>query len=263
MNKRTPKRADEIFTLAGKTAIITGGSRGLGKEIAVGLGEMGAKVVITARREEWLTPSSEELNAQGIECLAIQTDVTKPEDVKRMVAQTLSKWGKIDILVNNAGITWGAPSEDMPPDKWDAVLNTNAKGTFICSQQVGKAMINSGGGSIINVASLSGLSAVDPKVMQAIGYQASKAAIIIITKQLAVEWAKHHIRVNAIAPFFFSTRMTKDVTQRIEKEFLHLVPMGRLGREGELKGVVVFLASEASSYITGQVITIDGGTSAW
>lgn len=263
MNKDTRKRANEIFTLEGKTAIVTGGSRGLGKEIAVGLGEMGARVVITARREEWLTPAYEEINALGIECIAVQADVAKPDDVERMVSETLSQWGKIDILVNNAGITWGAPPEDMPLDKWDAVLNTNAKGTLICCQHVGKEMIKNQGGSIINVTSLSGISAVDPKVMQAIGYQASKAAIIIITKQLAVEWAKHNIRVNAIAPFFFKTRLTKDVTQRLEEEFIHLVPMGRLGQEGELKGVVVFLASQASSYITGQVVTIDGGFSAW
>jgi len=253
----------ELFNLSEKVAIVTGGSRGLGKEMAVGLGEAGAKVTITARREEWLTPACEELKGLGIECLAVKADVAKPEDVKRFVAETLQRWGKIDILVNNAGITWGTPAEDMPLDKWDAVLDTNAKGTLICSQQVGKEMMKQGGGNIINVASITGLLAVDPRFMQAIGYQASKAAVVVMTKQLAVEWAKYNIRVNAIAPFFHPTRMTKDIIQQAEKEILEHVPMGRLGREGEIKGAILFLASEASSYITGQVINLDGGMSAW
>ncbi|MBA7653858.1 NAD-dependent glycerol dehydrogenase [subsurface metagenome] len=257
------RHVSEIFNLSGKIAIVTGGSRGLGKEIAVGLGEAGAAVVITARREEWLMPTCEEIKGLGIECLAVKADIAKLEDVKHIVAGTLRQWRKIDILVNNAGVTWGAPVEDMPLDKWDTVLETNAKGTLICSQQVGKEMIKQGGGNIINVASTFGLLAVDPRAMQAIGYQASKAAIIVMTKQLAVEWAKYNIRVNAIAPSFFTTRMTKDVIQRAEKEIIQHVPMGRLGEEGELKGAVLFLASEASSYITGQVINIDGGMSAW
>lgn len=219
--------------------------------------------MITARREEWLKTAYEEINGLGIECLAIKADVTKIQDVGRVVTETLDKWENIDILVNNAGITWGAPPEDMPLDKWDAVLNTNAKGTLICCQQVGREMIKRKRGSIINVASTTGLLAVDPRAMQAIGYQASKAAIIIITKQLAVEWAKHNIRVNATAPFFFRTRVTEAVIRRAEKELVQHIPMGRLGQEGELKGAVLFLASEASSYITGQVINIDGGLTAW
>ena len=257
------RHVDELFNLAGKVAIITGGSRGIGKEIAVGLGEAGAKVIITARREQWLTPTCEELEGLGVECLPIVADIARLGDVKRLVAEALQRWGKVDILVNNAGITWGAAPEDMPLDKWDAVLDTNAKGTFICSQQVGPQMMKQRGGNIINVASTTGLLAVDPRAMQAIGYQASKAAIIAMTKQLAVEWAKHNIRVNAIAPFFFKTRMTESVTQRAADELIQHIPMGRFGQEGELKAAVLFLASDASSYITGQVINIDGGMSAW
>lgn len=253
----------ELFNLSGKVAIVTGGSRGLGKEIAVGLGEAGAKVTITARREEWLTPAYEELKGMGIDCLSVKADIAKVEDVKHFVAETLQRWGKIDILVNNAGVTWGTPAEDMSLEKWDVVMNTNAKGTFICCQQIGKEMIKQGGGNIVNVASISGQLAVDPRFMQAIGYQASKAAVVIMTKQLAVEWAKHNIRVNAIAPFVYPTRMAQGMIQKKEKEIIGHVPMGRLGREGELKGVVLFLASEASSYITGQTINIDGGMSAW
>lgn len=253
----------KLFDLSGKVAIVTGGSRGLGKEIAVGLGEAGARVTITARREEWLTPAYEELKGLGIDCLSVKADIAKVEDVERLVAETLQRWGKIDILVNNAGVTWGTPAEDMSLEKWDVVMNTNAKGTFICCQQIGKEMIKQGGGNIVNVASISGRLAVDPRFMQAIGYQASKAAVIIMTKQLAVEWAKHNIRVNAIAPFVYPTRMAQGMIQKKEKEIIGHVPMGRLGREGELKGVVLFLASEASSYITGQTINIDGGMSAW
>lgn len=263
MNAETLRPANQLFSLEGKIAIVTGGSRGVGKEIAVGLGEMGAKVVITARREEWLAEAQKELGELGIECLAVKADVAKSEDMKRVVDESLSRWGKIDILVNNAGMTWGAPLAEMPLDKWDAVINTNAKGALICSQQVGKEMIRSNSGTIINVASTTGLLAVDPNIMQAIGYQASKAAIIVMTKQFAVEWAKYNIRVNAIAPFFFNTRMTKDITKRAEEHIVKHVPMGRIGQEGELKGAVIFLASEASSYITGQVIMIDGGMSAW
>ncbi|MBI4187068.1 MAG: SDR family oxidoreductase [Chloroflexi bacterium] len=253
----------ELFNLSGKVAIVTGGSRGIGKEIATGLGEAGARVTITARREQWLTPACDELTSLGIDCLAVTADIASVEEVNRILADTLERWGRIDILVNNAGITWGTPPEDMPLDKWDAVIDTNARGTLICCQQVGKEMIKRGGGNIINIASTTGMLAVDPRVMQAIGYQASKAAIIVMTRQLAVEWARHDIRVNAIAPFFFTTRMTEAVTQRAEKELIQHIPMGRVGREGEIKGVALFLASEASRYITGQVINVDGGMSAW
>ena len=160
-------------------------------------------------------------------------------------------------------MTWGTPPEDMALEKWDAVMNTNARGTLICCQMVGREMMRQGGGNIINIASTTGEMAVDPKIMQAIGYQASKAAIIVMTRQLAVEWAKHNIRVNAIAPFFFRTRMAESVIDRAESVMIQHLPMGRLAYEGEMKGVVVFLASEASSYITGQVLNVDGGLSAW
>ena len=253
----------EIFKLTGKVAIVTGGSRGIGQEIATGLGEAGAKVVITARREEWLIPAFEEMKKSGIECLAVKSDVTKIEDVKHVVAETISKWGRIDILVNNSGITWDAPPEDMPLDKWNAVFNTNATGTLICSQEVFRQMIKNGGGTIINVASVMGMVAIDPKAGQAIGYQASKAAVIVMTKQLAVEWAKYNIRVNAIAPFFFRTRMTEKLIEDRAQPLLPHIPMGRLGREGEIKGAIVFLASDASTYVTGQILAIDGGTTAW
>jgi gluconate 5-dehydrogenase len=263
MGNSGSKHIQELFDLTGRVAFVTGASRGLGKEIAIGLGEAGAKVTITARRKEWLMPAQQEITSSGIECLAVEGDVSNPDSVKTIVAKTLERWGKIDILVNNAGITWGAVPAEMPLDRWQSVMDTNAKGTLICCQQVGKEMIKQRKGSIINVSSTTGITGVDPKVMQAIGYQASKAAVAIMTKQLAIEWAPYNIRVNAIAPFFFPTRMTKPLIERSEEEIIRHTPMARIGREGEAKGTVVFLASDASSYVTGQIICIDGGTTAW
>jgi NAD(P)-dependent dehydrogenase (short-subunit alcohol dehydrogenase family) len=256
-------KISKLFDLTGKTAMITGGSRGLGKEIAIGLGEAGAKVAITGRREQWLDPAYEEIRDLKIDCLAMKGDVSNQKDVKQWVNEVLNKWNRIDIIVNNAGITWGAGPCEMPLDKWNMVINTNLTGLFLCCQEVGKQMLEQGGGVIINTSSTTGILGVDPQVMQAIGYQASKGGIIAVTKQLAVEWAPFNIRVNAVAPFFFSTRLSEAIVGKKDDKLLPHIPMGRAGREGELKGVVVFLASEASSYITGQVICVDGGATAW
>jgi gluconate 5-dehydrogenase len=253
----------ELFDLTGKVAIVTGGSRGLGKEIAFALGEAGAKVVITARREEWLTQTRQELEKAGIECLSVVADVSEVEGAKKMLAMTLEKWDKVDILVNNAGVAWAAPPDKMPLDKWDYVMNINARGTFICCQEVGKEMIRQKRGNIINISSAVGVSAVDPKSGQFIGYQASKAAINIMTKQLAVEWGPHNIRVNALAPSFLSTRLSDILIARTGENMKRWVPLGRIGRPDEIRGGVVFLASEASSYMSGQIVCLDGGTTAW
>ncbi len=253
----------ELFDLTGKVAIVTGGSRGLGKEIATGLGEAGARVAITARREQGLISTKQGLESMGIECLPIVADVSQVKDVKRTLAQTLERWGKVDILVNNAGVVWAAPPDQMPLDKWDYVMNINARGTFICCREIGKEMIKQKSGNIINISSAVGVSGIDPKSGQFIGYQASKAAIIIMTKQLAVEWAVHNIRVNCAAPSFLATRLTNALIKRTGENMLRWIPLGRIGRPEEIKGTAVFLASEASSYITGQVICLDGGTTAW
>ena len=253
----------ELFDLTDKVAIVTGGSRGLGKEIATGLGEAGAKVAITARREPELTSTAQKLGSAGIECLPIVADVSEVEDVRRTLAQTLERWGKVDILVNNAGVVWAAPLLEMPLDKWDYVMNINARGTFICCQEIGKEMIKQKSGNIINISSAVAVSGIDPNSGQFIGYQAAKAGVIIMTKQLAVEWAVHNIRVNCAAPSFLSTRLTDKLIERTGENMLRWIPLGRIGRPEEIKGTVVFLASEASSYITGQVICLDGGTTAW
>jgi NAD(P)-dependent dehydrogenase (short-subunit alcohol dehydrogenase family) len=253
----------ELFDLTGKVAIVTGGSRGLGKEIASALGEAGAKVAITARREEWLASAQKELESMGIECLSIVADVSEVEGVKKMVSKTLEKWQKIDILVNNAGVVWAAPPDKMTLDKWDYVMNINARGTFICCQEVGKEMIRQKHGNILNISSTVGVTGTDPKSGQFIGYQASKAAINIMTKQLAIEWGPYNVRVNAIAPSFLSTRLTDALIARTGDNMLRWVPLGRIGRPDEIRGAVVFMASEASSYISGQIICLDGGTTAW
>ena len=204
-----------------------------------------------------------ELQDAGIPCLPIVADISEGEGVRHIVAETLDKWGVIDILVNNAGVVWAAPPEDMALEKWDYVMNINARGTFICCQEVGREMIRRKAGNIINVSSAVGVAAVDPKSGQFIAYQASKAGINIMTKQLAAEWGVHNIRVNAIAPSFLATRLTDALIERTGGNMLRWIPLGRIGRPDEVKGTVVFLASEASSYITGQVICIDGGTTVW
>ena len=256
-------KVNELFDLSGKVAIVTGGSRGLGREEAIALGEAGAKVVIMARREKWLDPTYEEIKGLGIDCLSFKGSVASEEDVQRMLAETLEKWGRIDILVNNAGITWGAPAHEMPLDTWKEIMDTNIVGMYICCREVGKQMMGQGGGVIINISSTTGLLAVDPEVMLAVAYQSSKGAVLTLTKQLAVEWAPHNIRVNAILPSFFLTRMTNAIIENSGDKLLRHIPMGRVARADEIKGITVFLASEASSYVSGQAICIDGGLTAW
>jgi NAD(P)-dependent dehydrogenase (short-subunit alcohol dehydrogenase family) len=255
--------ARELFDLSDKVALVTGGSRGLGLEIAQGLGEAGARIVISARRQEWLKPAVDELRAAGITCHAELADVSRPDDAERLVAGAVKAYGRLDILVNNAGISWGAPATEMPLDRWRQVMDVNATGTFLMSQATGRRMIERGqGGRIINVASVAGLVGAHPFALDAVGYSASKGAIIALTRDLAVKWAGHNILVNAVAPSFFPTRMSQAVVAAHEAEIARETPLGRLGRAGEIKGVVVFLAAEASSYVTGQVIAVDGGTTA-
>ncbi len=253
----------DLFDLRGKTALVTGGSRGLGREIAEGLAEAGAAVTITARREQWLLPAEQELRAAGLDCEAAVCDVTDADAVAALVDGIVARHGALDIVVNNAGISWGAPAEEMAAERFRAVLEVNATGAFLVSQAAARHMIARGGGAIVNTASVAGLAGIAPEVMRAAGYHASKGALIALTRQLAVEWAPHNIRVNAIAPGFFPSRMSEAVITQGESLILQAIPMHRLGGAGEIKGAVLFLASPASSYITGQVLAIDGGTTAW
>ncbi len=252
----------ELFSLDGRVAVVTGGSRGLGLEMAEGLGQAGARVVIAARRAEWLTTAAARLSAAGIDALAHPCDVTVPEQAGGLVQQAVAHYGGLDVLVNNAGVSWGAPFEEMPLEQWRRVLETNLTGAFLVTQAALPHMKARGYGKIINVASVLGLVAVPSEILDAAGYTASKGALIALTRDLAVKYARFGIRVNAVAPGFFPTRMTQNVLPRARPAIEAATPLGRLGQEGDLKGVVVFLASRASDYVTGQVIPVDGGLSA-
>jgi gluconate 5-dehydrogenase len=249
----------DLFDLTGKAALITGGSRGLGAEMAEALAEAGASLYLLARREQWLDPTLEEFRGRGYRCEGSLCDVSDPDQVQAVAGKAIQSLGKIDILVNNAGVTWGAKAEDMPLEKWRTVVEVNLTGTWLFSQTVGRHMIERGAGNIINVASIAGLRGSASHNMGISGYAASKAGVMGLTRELAAHWARRGIRVNAIAPGFFPSRMTEKALERVQQQYESSVPLGRIGRSGELKGVVLFLASEASSYITGQTIVVDGG----
>ena len=247
------------FDFKGEVVVVTGGSRGLGLEIAHAFGKAGAKVVITARREQWLKEAENFLKDQGIAVDAMICDVADANSVELLVQKTLQNNSKIDVLVNNAGLTWGAPAETMPLDRWKQVIDANITGTFLMSQAVGRHMLERNKGAIVNVASIAGLRGGQ---LNTVGYNASKAAVINLTRALAIEWAAQGIRVNAIAPGLFRTRMSEVLVQRAEAANAPVAPLGRIGHPGELAPTVLFLASEGASYITGQVVAIDGGRSA-
>ncbi len=250
---------NSLFDLTGRVALITGGSRGLGLEMAQGLAEAGAATFLVARREQWLKPAVEGMQKRGFRCEGALCDVSDEEQVGHTVDKAIATLGEIDILVNNAGITWGASAEDMPPEKWKAVVDVNLTGTWLFSQRVGRHMLERQSGCMINIASISGLSGSVIPESGLVGYAASKAGVMGMTRELAGQWGRRGIRVNAVAPGFFPSRMTEKVLPRVQKEYEAGVPLGRIGRAGELKGVVLFLASDASSYITGQTIVVDGG----
>ena len=253
----------ELFDLTGKVAIVTGGSRGLGLEIAEGLAEAGATVTITGRRREYLDPAEESLRGIGPGVLAIDADVAEEAGVTRTLEETVARFGGVDILVNNAGMGWGAPSLEYPLDKWEQTLRVNLTGVWMMSQAVARGMVERGGGKIVNVSSVLGQLGIDPRIQDSVAYHASKGGVNALTRELAVVWAPHNIMVNAVAPGYFPTRMTAFQYQTAEEHMNALSPLGRTGRPGELKGAVLFLASRASDFVTGQVINVDGGATAW
>jgi gluconate 5-dehydrogenase len=255
--------APDLFRLDGKTAIVTGGGRGLGAYIAEALSEAGASVVVCSRKQESLDEVAAGIKSRGGEALAVACDVTDPEDVNAVVEQAGDRFGAVDILVNNSGATWGAPALEMPLDRFDRVMEVNVRGTFLMSQAAGRWMAARGGGRIINVASVAGLLGGHPGYVQAVGYASSKGAVISMTRDLATSLAGQGITVNAVAPGWFPTRMSRGLIEGFGERMLEDIPLGRFGGPEDIKGVVVFLASPAAAYMTGQTIVVDGGMTAW
>jgi len=252
------KHITELFDLTGKTAIVTGGSRGIGVEMAEALAEAGANLMLCARREEWLNETVEEFRGRGFTVEGKVCDVSKEADVQAVVGATIQRFGKIDVLINNAGISWGAMPEDMPLAQWQKVIDINLTGCFLFAQAVGREMLKMNSGSIINIASIAGISSSANGPFYA-GYAASKAGLIGLTRELAASWGRKGIRVNAIAPGFFHSRLADAVIDIYERSIQENNVIPRIGEAGELKGATVFLASDASSYVTGQTLVVDGG----
>jgi gluconate 5-dehydrogenase len=254
----------QLFDLKGKTAVITGGSRGLGLQIAEALGEQGASLVITSRKQDELDEAVAHLKKMGISATAIAADLGKAEAIPAFVASALGHLGHVDILVNNAGATWGAPAEDHPLEAWDKVMNLNVRSIFLLSQAIGKqSMIPRRSGRIISVASIAGLGGNGASGMQTIAYNTSKAAVINFTRTLAGEWGQYGITVNAIAPGFFPSKMTRGLLEKLgAEEMAARSPLRRLGDDEDLKGAALLFASAAGKHITGQTLAVDGGVSA-
>lgn len=258
----TPRTVNQLFDLSGRNALVTGGSRGLGLQMAHALGEAGARVMLAARKADELEEAVAELQAAGIDARWTAADCAREDDLRRLADTTLERMGPIDILVNNAGAAWGAPAEDHPVEAWDKVMNLNVRGYFLLSQHVAKrSMIERRSGRIINVASIAGLGG-NPPEMQTIAYNTSKGAVINFTRALAAEWGKYRINVNAICPGFFPSKMTAGTLKTLGEERLAAhAPLGRLGDDEDLKGLTVLFASDAGKHITGQWLAVDGGVS--
>ncbi|MDB4951240.1 MAG: gluconate 5-dehydrogenase [Gemmatimonadetes bacterium] len=254
----------QLFDLSGSVALVTGGGRGLGEQMARGLAQAGAAVALASRKREACEAVAAEIAAEtGARTLALRMDVTDEAQVRAAVDEVERALGPVDLLVNNSGTSWGAPAAEMPLEAWHKVMETNATGTFLCSREVGRRLIERGaGGAILNVASIAGVRGSPAHVLDAVGYSASKGAVIAFTRDLAIKWARNGIRVNAVAPGFFRTQMTEKVLDRAAAALGAVVPFGRIGAEDELMGAALFLLSPAASYVTGQVLGVDGGMSA-
>ena len=253
----------QLFDLSGKTALITGGSRGLGLQMAHALGEAGARLMLCARQADELEAACAELQAAGLDARWVAADCAVQADLEKLVSETLQRMGDVDILVNNAGATWGAPAQEHPLEAWDKVMDLNVRGTFLLCQLIGQQSMIARGGRIINVASIAGLGG-NPPGMASIAYNTSKGALINFTRTLACEWGRYGINVNAICPGFFPSKMTAGTLAALGEERLAAsAPLRRLGDDEDLKGVTVLLASDAGKHITGQCLVVDGGTSAY
>lgn len=253
----------ELMDLSGRVSVVTGGSAGLGFQMATGLAEAGSNLVICARKLPRCEEAAHELSKLGVEVLPLQCDVSRPDEVEAMRDRTLERFGRVDVLVNNAGTTWWAPPEEMPLDRWQRVLDVNVTGAFLCAQAFGRSMIARRRGKIINIASVSGLVGKNPEVHNSIAYNASKGALVNFTRDLAVKWAQYNVLVNAIAPGFFLASRNASRFEERKELILREIPLRRTGGADDLKGPVVFLASDASNFVTGAILSVDGGAVAW
>jgi NAD(P)-dependent dehydrogenase (short-subunit alcohol dehydrogenase family) len=253
----------QLFDLKGKTALVTGGSRGLGLQMAHALGEAGARIMLTSRKAGDLEEATADLQAANIDARWIAADCAKEDEIHRLAEETLTRMGDVDILVNNAGAAWGAAAEDHPVEAWDKLMNLNVRGFFILSQHLGKrSMIPRKAGRIINIASIAGLGGNPPGMQGTLAYNTSKGAVINFTRALGCEWGKYNITVNAICPGFFPSKMTKSTLETLGVENLQShAPLHRLGDDEDLKGVTLLFASDAGKHITGQWLAVDGGVS--
>ena len=255
------KTIQQLFNLEGRTALVTGGSRGLGLQMAQALGEAGASVLLTSRKAADLEESAAQLQRSGIKAQWVAADASDPADANRVVDETMRRFGKIDILINNAGASWGAPAEEHPLEAWDKVMNLNARSLFVFAQAVARAsMIPKRSGRIVNIASIAGLGG-NPPAMKTIAYNTSKGAAVNFTRALAAEWGAYGITVNAIAPGFFPSKLSQGLLDNWgEDKVADRSPLKRLGDDDDLKGAVLLFASDAGKHITGQVLAVDGGT---
>jgi NAD(P)-dependent dehydrogenase (short-subunit alcohol dehydrogenase family) len=253
----------QLLDLSGKVALVTGGSRGLGLQIAEALGEMGAKVVVTARKKDELDQAVSRLKKLGIEAASYVCDIGKREAIAPVADEILKKLGNVHILVNNAGATWGAPAEEHPLEAWDKLVNVNLSGAFVLTQIIAsKSMIPAKWGRIINVASIAGLIGQDPRFAPTAAYTATKHGMVGLTRQLAAEWGVHGITVNAICPGLLDTEMTSHLTDEARAYYVDQTPLGRAATFAEVAAVVRFLMSEEASYLNGVVLPVDGGLTA-
>ncbi len=253
----------QLTDLTGRVALITGGSRGLGLQMAEALGEMGCKLAITARKADELEAAVSHLQTLGIEAVPFVCDLGEANAVAPMVEAVMDRYGHIDVLINNAGASWGAATVDHPLAAWNKLMNLNLTGAFLVTQAVGKlSMIPRRKGRIVNIASIAGLRGHNPDLMATLAYNTTKGGMVNMTRALACEWAQYGITVNAIAPGFFPSKMTKGILDKAQSEIEQNTPLGRVGGPEDLKGITVLLSSDASAYLTGQIIAVDGGATA-
>jgi NAD(P)-dependent dehydrogenase (short-subunit alcohol dehydrogenase family) len=256
-------RVQELMNLEGRVSVVTGGATGLGLQMATGLAEAGSNIVICSRKLENCEAAAHQVEKVGVKALAVGCDVTKPDQVEAMKDATLSKFGRVDVLLNNAGRAWAAPPEDTPLDRWQQVFDLNITAPFLCAQALGREMIKQKRGKIVNIASIAGLVGRNPKAYSSIAYSASKGALVNFTRDLAVKWAQHNIQVNAICPGFFVTPLNQTLYEKNKENIDREIPLGHTGGPDDLKGMAVLLASDASNFITGAIIPVDGGSTAW